>query len=244
MKNIILMTSLLFLVGCGSSITEKQYERPEPALQVETPPKTVSEKINEYKDKQTCDKHILKEPLSGTIDICYNYELKSATYVSYSVTKELVDFKNIKDRPRFYSEPDLPKPYQVTYSDYTHTGYDRGHMAPDASFDYSQIDLEKIYSMANIIPQDPNVNRYMWSDAENREREITRKYGDVSVLNIIVFDNNPNKLGSGIAISKGFYKVIANDTIEECYYYDNFVLGDMDKDKLAKHQVSCNFLDD
>jgi len=151
-----------------------------------------------------------------------------------------VDSKNIESRPRFEVDTELPVEHQVTYSDYTHSGYDRGHLAPDADFDYEIWDLMKVYKMSNIVPQDPNVNRYQWVKAEDEERNLARKYGTVNVINIVVFDENPEKIKGKVAIPKGFYKVLWNTDVRECFYYDNFILGDMDQDTLEKHRVSCS----
>jgi len=38
----------------------------------------------------------------------------------------------------FYTEKNLKKKYRSHAKDYTHRGYDRGYLANDASFDYSE----------------------------------------------------------------------------------------------------------
>ena len=60
---------------------------------------------------------------------------------------------SIKKRPSFYTEKNLKKKYRSHTRDYTHSGYDRGHLANDASFDYDKKIVRKTYTMANIIPQ-------------------------------------------------------------------------------------------
>ena len=105
--------------------------------------------------------------------------------------------------------------------------------------------MEVIYSLVNIIPQDPNVNRYFWIKAEYQERLVAASLGELSVINGVVFDENPNYIGENrIAVSKAFWKILYNDEKEfrQCYYYDNFVLFDADEDTLAKHRVDCNRL--
>ncbi len=90
--------------------------------------------------------------------VCYSYDLNGGLKLLHiDWTADLVNELNIKERPKFYEEEQLPEEYRAEYSDYTHSGYDRGHMAPDASFDWSIESLEATYSMANIIPQVPEV---------------------------------------------------------------------------------------
>jgi len=200
------------------------------------------ETSGEYITQDNCDQVIEKEFSTGQVlEICYDYTYRSAKYVGYTLESALVYSQNITDRPNFHTENELPQEYQVSKSDYTYSGYDRGHLAPDASFDYNEEDLKIIYSMANIIPQDQNVNRYFWSKAEAYEREMAVEFGEVEVLNGVDFGDNPIFINDKIAISKGFWKRIRNSDkgFERCFYYDNFVVFDADEDTLKKHEISC-----
>jgi len=78
--------------------------------------------------------------------------MKGAKYVAYTLYGDKVNSVNIKKRMGFYTEKNIPAKYRSKNKDYTHSGYDRGHLANDASFDYSKKSLRKTYSMANIIP--------------------------------------------------------------------------------------------
>ncbi len=202
--------------------------------------------LDNFINDVNCDQVLEKEFSTGSLlSICYDYGYKSAKYVAYTLDGTLINSVDIKERPRFYREDELPKEYQVLYSDYTNSGYDRGHLAPDADFDYNDEDLKLIYTLANIIPQDPNVNRYFWSDAEYQERLVAASLGELSVINGVVFDENPDYIGENrMAVAKAFWKILYNDEEEfrQCYYYDNFVLGDADLDTLDKHKVDCNTL--
>ncbi len=181
---------------------------------------------------------------STPLMICYDFNYKSALFVGYSLGGELVHNTNLEDRPDFYSEASIPEEYRTVYSDMSGTGLDRGHLAPDASFDYDEDDLYVVYTMANIIPQDPNVNRYLWIKAEKYERYMATELGEVNVLNGVVFSDNPEIIGNGVSVPSGFWKMIWNDdeNFKECYYYDNFVLLDVSEDELSDHLVDCNTL--
>ncbi len=202
--------------------------------------------LDNFINDTNCDQVLEKEFSTGNLlSICYDYGYKSAKYVAYTLDGELINKVNIEERPNFYREREIPREYQILYSDYTGSGYDRGHLAPDADFDYNEEDLRLIYSLANIIPQDPNVNRYFWTKAEYQERLVAATLGELSVINGVVFDEKPDYIGENrIAVSKAFWKILYNDEekFRQCYYYDNFVLFDADKDTLDKHLVNCNSL--
>ena len=105
--------------------------------------------LSDYINKENCSQIINKQVFT----ICYDYKMKGAKYVSYTLDGKKVNAVNIKKRHSFYTEKNLPKKYRSHTKDYTHSGYDRGHLANDASFDYSKKVVRKTYSMANIIPQ-------------------------------------------------------------------------------------------
>jgi len=176
--------------------------------------------------------------------ICYDYKLKSALFVMYTLDGSLVDNPNITDRPSFYPEPNLPTKYQSHSNDYIGSGYDKGHLASDASFDYSQSSLDSVYSMANIIPQYPDVNRYAWIDTEKLERQKAKEFQKVKVIIGVDFSDNPQKIGADeISVAKGFYKKIStfDNSYKECFYYEN-IPYDVANDSLKQHKISCSSL--
>jgi endonuclease G len=104
---------------------------------------------------------------------------------------------------------------QVAHSDYTRSGYDRGHMAPNygiASRYGREAQLET-YLMSNIVPQSPLVNRHLWKDLE---MSVAKRYscffGEVWVITGPVFEGNIEKLESGVPVPSAYYKIIADET--------------------------------
>ena len=197
--------------------------------------------INDYINKNNCDQIIDKQVFT----ICYDYKMKGALFVGYELQGNLVNKNNIKKRPGFYTEKNLKKKYRSHTKDYTRTGYDRGHLANDASFDYTKKVQRKTYTMANIIPQAPNVNRRTWIKAEKLERSIASKLGSVSVINGVIYDKEPQRIGRNqIAIPSAFWKMIYNDNkkYKKCFLYQNDNNIDSKKDKLKSHLVDCSKL--
>jgi len=196
---------------------------------------------NDFINTQKCDQIIDKVFYT----ICYNYTLKSATAVSYTLEGDLVDEGNIQDRPNFNVEILLDEAYRISDSDYTNSGYNRGHLAPDAGFDWSEESLKSTYSLANIIPQVPNINQRTWSKAEDYARLIAVRRNTVNVLNIIRYTQNPLRIGkNAMAVSSGYYKVLYSDdqSYKECFYYQNDESAYKVDDALQDHLISCNDL--
>jgi len=101
----------------------------------------------------------------------------------------------------------------VNHDDYTGTGYDRGHMAPNHAIAtrYGQNAQHETFLMTNITPQLPNLNRRAWQRLE----EIAANHFSDSlkqpfwVVTGPIFDDKPRFLPGYkmIAIPKAFYKI-------------------------------------
>jgi len=163
----------------------------------------------------------LKYGKKTIIDISYNKKFKGAIRSSYIISKRANEANPINDRPSFYSEKSIPKEYRSQNSDYINSGFERGHLAPHASFDYSAKMLDLTYSFANIVPQYPNVNKKTWIKAEKFERAMI-KFGDVKVNNYVIYNKKPKTIGKNkIAIPKAFIKEIIIDDVPLCFYFLN-----------------------
>jgi len=196
--------------------------------------------IRDFINNCNCDRVLDKKYYK----ICYDYQLKAATYVGYKLDGNLVNRVNIKKRPSFYTEKLIPKQYRATSSDYTHTGWDRGHLNSDANADVSKESLHSVYTMANIVAMAPAVNRRTWSKAEKYERKVAYELGEVWVLNGIEYSSNPTRIGrNNIAVPSAYWKIIYdNKGFESCFYYKNTKLAKTKGDKLRDHVVDCSSL--
>jgi len=195
-----------------------------------------------YMNESYCDQLIS----NSYFKVCYDYDAMGAKTVSYTLSGDKVNDVNIKKRPSFHTEKTLDREYRVSPKSYSKSGYDRGHMANDASFDWSMESLNSTYSMVNIVPQEPRVNRYHWIKAEKYARLVARKLGSVNVVNIIKYAEEPKRLKKqNIAIPEGFYKVLYNEkkNFERCFYYKNDSSSYPKKDKLRNHVIECSLIE-
>ena len=103
---------------------------------------------------------------------------------------------------------------QVSHSDYTHSGYDRGHMAPNYGIAtrYGPEAQKETFLMSNIIPQNPVVNRHLWKDLEMRvAKRYGHYFGEVWVVTGPVFQGEIKKLDSGVPVPSAYYKIIVDE---------------------------------
>jgi endonuclease G len=104
----------------------------------------------------------------------------------------------------------------VNHDDYTRTGYDRGHMAPNhvIATRYGQAAQHETFLMTNITPQLPNLNRRAWQRLESiAANHFSDNLGHFWVVTGPIFDDKPNFLPGYkmIAIPKAFYKIFIRE---------------------------------
>jgi len=103
---------------------------------------------------------------------------------------------------------------QVSHDDYTRSGYDRGHMAPNYVINtrYGQQAQYETFLMSNIVPQKPNLNRHVWVALEMLvAKDYTARFEEVWVICGPVFDGSIETLASGVEIPDAFYKIIVDE---------------------------------
>ncbi|CAA6818209.1 MAG: DNA/RNA endonuclease G [uncultured Sulfurovum sp.] len=192
----------------------------------------------QFVDENNCSQIIDNE----FIVMCYDYQKKAVKSVSYTLIGDLMNEQNIDDRPSFHVEKELESKNRTSSTDYTNSGYDKGHMAPDASFDWSEESLDAVYTLANVIPQAPQVNRYAWSKVESYARDKAEELGELNIVNVVKYGQRSSRMGKNqMAISKGYFKILYNkdENYEECFYYNNKLGVSAQGDVLEDHAVSC-----
>lgn len=167
---------------------------------------------------------------------CYDYALKGSKAVAYRVEKSTLKAKQIKKRPRFEEDFELPKKYRSLWQDYKNSSYSRGHIAPNASFSYSYASQKAVFLMSNITPQNFQINNKIWNDIEKRERELALRFDSLEVLNLILYDKNPPRIKNGIAVPSAYVKFFKFEDFKECYQVPNRTVDD---ENIKSYQISC-----
>lgn len=78
----------------------------------------------------------------------------------------------------FITDTSLPAGMKrVTHADYTNSGYDRGHMCPNADRNITLADSKETFILTNIQPQKPDNNQGIWANFETYCRNLTNSTG-------------------------------------------------------------------
>lgn len=117
----------------------------------------------------------------------------------------------------FYKEKNI---HTSDNKDYEANEWDKGHMAPAASFNCNRDMLFSTFTYINSSPQHQSLNRGVWKKLEVRERELATK-GEVRVFIRVEYPTTPVRVTTGAAIPLGYYKEVKVGNNRECYYFKN-----------------------
>jgi endonuclease G len=123
-----------------------------------------------------------------------NYLILRPQYaLSYNNAKRIPNWSSwqlnrswIGQAPRqnsFRPDPTLPDNwYRVKPSDYSGSGYDRGHITPSADRDNTPENQTSTYIMTNIVPQAPDNNQGPWVMLENYCRDLAMQGKELYIV--------------------------------------------------------------
>ena len=146
--------------------------------------------------------------------------LWSAEYLDRA---RLQQAKQIDREDSFHEESKLPESARASLSDYSGSGYDRGHLAPNADMATRSQQYDS-FSLANIAPQSPRNNRYIWRNIESATRYLTQQYGEVYTITGVAFTNTKTKqLANRVLVPSHFFKAVYIPATDQAgvYYAPN-----------------------
>lgn len=144
--------------------------------------------------------------------LSYNEKYEQANWVYYVLTDSMV-IQGGQERTNKFKFDKLVPTGSARTSDYTKSGYDRGHLCPAADMDFNQVAMEESFLMSNISPQAPDFNRGIWKDLETEVRNWAKKERRIYVVTGPVFNDNKGAIGEEQVLVPGyFFKILFDST--------------------------------
>ena len=143
-------------------------------------------------------------------DVLYDGLRHNPIWVQYRVTPD--DLIPKVARPLHFSvDRMLPVAWRAYDIDYDHSGYDRGHMAPEADMRRNADVADSAMLLSNVCPQSPELNRNAWRDIEAVVRGLAAECEETIVITGPVFSSTHCAIGldSGIVVPGAFWKAAA-----------------------------------
>ena len=148
----------------------------------------------------------------------YSTNRKVPIFVLQKLDPEKLTSVNAIDSATFKIDPALPKELQAALTDYSNSGYDRGHQAPfeDNNHD-ATAGIESNY-LTNVVPQQPGNNRGIWRILELNTRNAALD-GTLYVITGTIFESNATIGANQVHVPTKLYKIIINPRTKETVTY-------------------------
>ena len=181
----------------------------------------------------------------GEFKVGWSPRLQHPVWVAYHVPAE----RRFPDGTRPNFTKDRSAAASPAAGDYSKTGYDRGHMAPNHAIvsRFGEEAQKKTFLMSNITPQSPALNRGVWRDVEHRIADLwTARWGEIwVVVGCIPSDSRETLSGTGIDVPRQFFQVIVAQEGTDVRALALLFDQDVAKDAWpARHIISIDHLEE
>jgi len=140
----------------------------------------------------------------------YNPDLEIPNWVAYKLTEESLKIKNVKRADRFKVDGKV-KGRSAKHSDYSHSGYTRGHMAPAGDMAFSTDAMQESFFMSNMTPQLRTFNNGVWRELEENVRDWAYDNDELYIVSGPIFDGKPSRYigkSTKVAVPDAFFKAV------------------------------------
>ncbi len=154
---------------------------------------------------------------NGTRSLCFHAFIvmhsgttRTPLYVGEHLTRVSIEAARALDTRdnRFHPEQRLPTIERSELADYKGSGLDRGHMAPSGDMGDPADDHDS-FSLANIVPQDAQLNRNGWADLEGYVRDLADTLGEAYVVTGPAFAGNSlRRLNGRVLVPSHVWKAV------------------------------------
>lgn len=137
--------------------------------------------------------------------ISYNCSIGRANWVSWQLNSSWLGSTRRQDNFR----PDTTLPvgcYQVQSTDFSGSGFDRGHMTPSGDRTSSITNNSATFLMTNMIAQAPDNNQGIWANLEEYARTLVAQGKELYIIS--------GGYGMGGTGSNGRFYTIANGRVQ------------------------------
>jgi endonuclease G len=176
--------------------------------------------------------------------LAYDKKTKTPQWVAWELTKE--ETKGNHERTdKFLPDPNVEGAKVVT-TDYTGSGYDRGHMAPAGDMKWNKKAMEESFYMSNICPQIHHLNTGDWNELEANTRKWARRYGSVYVTCGPIYNGSRRTQYIGknrVKVPDAFFKVILIQSPKKTCALGFFFENEAGQRPLNEYLVSIDYLE-
>lgn len=119
----------------------------------------------------------------------------------------------------FHVDPALPASASAQLSDFVHSGFDRGHMSPSADQPSAETQADS-FSLANMAPQNPGLNRGPWERLESAVRRQAMSSPLYVVTGVRFVGQDIGFLKGRVGVPTTYYKLVYSPSRREATVFE------------------------
>ncbi len=157
-------------------------------------------------DSDTTDDYIIVRP---QYVVSYNHTKGVPNWVAWELNSSWYGDVE-RHTGNFITDKSLPENWQIKHSDYTNSGYDRGHMVRSEERTATEEDNISTFLLTNIIPQRPNLNRKVWLKFEYYCEDLCKEQNKELFVYSggIYFADSTLKSEGKVAVPESCFKIV------------------------------------
>lgn len=146
--------------------------------------------------------------------LSFNKDNRTPNYVAWELLGTEVS-NEVSRTDNFWQDDEITN--CTKHSDYTGSGYDRGHMCPAADQKWSSAAMNDCFVMANMCPQLHDLNAGAWETLESKERTWAKRDSAVMIIAGPIYTDDDNKYieKSKVRVPGAFFKVLLAPYLDE-----------------------------
>jgi len=151
----------------------------------------------------------------------YSYYFRQAKWALEIVDPDKKDLDAVDRLNNFRPDFRLPKQFRADLSDFSGSGFDRGHLVASANQNDENIQNSETFLLSNMSPQAPSFNRQKWRQLESAVRKLDKKANvlETCVITGPIFDffasikmiGENDRNGISIPVPSSFFKCVLTE---------------------------------
>lgn len=211
-------------IACGAillpTFTSCNTDKDEPAMPTPEIPEEPQPDINKPTHYEGLEDVNIPKSLASQVKeytgftLSFNKDHKTPNYVAWELLGSEVG-GSVSRTDNFWQDKDIDG--CTAHSDYTRSGYDRGHMCPAADQKWSIDAMNDCFVMANMCPQLHDLNAGAWETLESKERLWAKRDSAVMIVAGPIYTEDDDKYfgQANVRVPGAFFKVLIAPYLDE-----------------------------
>ncbi|BDD09706.1 endonuclease [Fulvitalea axinellae] len=209
----LILISIFALFSCQENNYTEDFDYIPEGISYSNSGRYIPETLMPYRSGQTVVDH-------GNYALAYSETHEQAEWAAYKLTPEQVNNRHITRKNYFKTDP-TTYISSAKHSDYSYTGYARGHLVPATHMAYDLTAYKKTFYMSNMSPQIQNgFNAGIWSRLETQTMKwVTNGTGEKWVFTgPILYPGLPKLTQYAANSSRLNWDIVTNISVPQYFY--------------------------